>query len=312
MAVRLPGAERGARLPLGLTFEPSPLFFSLSLSQSFSHTRTHSHARSHRATAPSDQLETGADNLVLSECPSQYSPECWSESQAFTLSSPDVMVWLIREYKAYAAFLTAWGEQGWGAGWEVEAAGALRYAARLRDVIHERLWLWLDPPANTRGLYVGFNVSTGRQSVHRTYQAAWPVWEGLAANESVRSAALTTLMEADLWGGWGVRSVSTGDPRFNNDNIINPYSNWRGPIWINVNAIISYTLRANGLEAAAAALADTVVHTLAEDLRNSGTWHECFNSENGTGLAASGFLSWDTLGADLQADVAAGRDPFKI
>jgi hypothetical protein len=47
-----------------------------------------------------DQLETGADNLVFSACPSQFSPECWSPSQAYTLSSPDIMVWLAREYEA--------------------------------------------------------------------------------------------------------------------------------------------------------------------------------------------------------------------
>ena len=254
-----------------------------------------------------DQLETGADNLVFSLCPSQFSPECWSASQAFTLSSPDLMTWLVREYEAYAAFLAAWGP-AYGA----ERDAAARYAARLRDVIHERLWLWLDPPANTRGLYVGYNVSARAQSVHRTYQAAWPVWAGLAANASVRDAALATLLEADLWGGVGLRSVGTGDPRFNNDNIINPYSNWRGPVWVNVNAVAAYTLRGAGQGAAARALADTVVHTLAEDLRATGTWHECYHSENGTGLAAPGFLSWDTLGADLQADVEAGLDPFAL
>jgi hypothetical protein len=179
-----------------------------------------------------DQLETGADNLVLSECPSQFSPECWSESQAYSLASPDVMIWLAREYHAYALFVTAWGAVGGASGGlyssasaASEAAGARAYAARLRDVIHQRLWLWLDPPANTRGMYVGFNVSTGQQSVHGTYQAAWPLWAGMAANASVQAAALTRLMEADLWSPYGLRSVSSLDPRYNNDNIIN--REWR-------------------------------------------------------------------------------------
>jgi neutral trehalase len=265
-----------------------------------------------------DQLETGADNLVLSECPSQYSPECWSESQAYTLASPDLMVWVSREYQAYALFLKAWGALGGSRGGlysgssSEEASAALAYTARLKDVIHEYLWLWLDPPRNTRGMYVGFNVSTGQQSVHKTYQVAWPVWAGLAANQSVKSAALTQLMEADLWTAFGIRSVSSEDARYNNDNIINPYSNWRGPVWINVNSIMAYTLRAEGQGAAASALADTIVHTLAQDLRQSSTWHECYDSVNGSGLAAPGFLSWDTLGADLQGNVASGQDPFII
>jgi len=300
-----------------------------------------------------DQLETGADNLVFSECPSQFSPECWSESQAYTLSSPDVMVWLAREYAAYAQFMKMWGQAGLEIGgglysdisWLKEAEMSLAYVTRLRDVIHERLWLWIDPPLNTRGLYVAFNVSTGVQSVHRTYQAAWPVWAGLYVNDSVKNAALTTLLEPDLWTQYGLRSASQEDPRYSeclhtpffqtvnvklarvffltnfllhspnptdNDNIINPYSNWRGPVWINVASIMAYTLRAMGETASAGALADTLVHTLAQDIRDTGQWHECYSSANGTGLAAPGFLSWDTLGADLQSNVETGLDPFSI
>ena len=75
---------------------------------------------------------------------------------------------------------------------------------------------------------------------------------------------------------------------------------------------MAYTLQASGLGAAANALADTVVHTLAEDLRATGTWHEAYSSVNGSGLAAPGFLSWDTLGADLQDNVQAGIDPFLL
>ena len=106
--------------------------------------------------------------------------------------------------------------------------------------------------------------------------------------------------------------MSDQDPRYNNDNIINPYSNWRGPVWINVAAIMAYTLRASGQGAAAAALADTLVHTLAQDLRASGTWHEAYSSVNGSGLAAPGFLSWDTIAADLQENVQKGADPFLL
>jgi glycogen debranching enzyme len=260
-----------------------------------------------------DQLETGADNLVFSECPSQFSPECWSDSQAYTLAAPDVMVWLAREYEAYALFLEGWRHSGGGGlSWEAERDAAARYGAALRDVIHARLWRWLDAPACTRGLYVAFNVSTGAQIARRTYQAAWPVWAGLAANESVKQAALTALLEADLWSPFGVRSAASTDPLYNNANIINPYSNWRGPIWVNVNAVMAYTLRASGLAPAAGALADTIVRVLAADLRANGQWHEAYNADNGTALAAPGFLSWNTLGADLQANVAEGRDPFSL
>ena len=59
-------------------------------------------------------------------------------------------------------------------------------------------------------------------------------------------------------------------------------------------------------------MADRVVHLLADDLRTTGAWHEAYSSADGSSLAADGFLSWDTLGATLQADVAAGQDPFAL
>jgi alpha,alpha-trehalase len=182
-----------------------------------------------------DQLESGADNLVYSECPSQYSPECWSDSQAFTLSSPDIMVWMIREYTAYANFVDAWGNVSTGGclyscvDWRVERDTAMAYARNLKDVLNDKLWHWEDVQM-THGYYVGFNVSTGQQILNRTYQAAWPVWQSLAPNSSVTTAALRSLQEPDLWNvpSVGLRSTSSRDPRFNNENIVNPYSNWRG------------------------------------------------------------------------------------
>ena len=74
----------------------------------------------------------------------------------------------------------------------------------------------------------------------------------------------------------------------------------------------AHALRAHGQRAEAAALADALVKTLADDLRATGTWHESYDSENGRGLAAPGFLSWDTLGADVQRNVADGTDPFAL
>lgn len=64
--------------------------------------------------------------------------------------------------------------------------------------------------------------------------------------------------------------------------------------------------------AAAMPLAKSLVHALAEDLRNNSTWHECLSSADGHGLAAPGFLSWDTLGASLIKDVRAKVDPFAL
>ena len=59
-----------------------------------------------------DQLETGCDNLVYSQCPGGVA-DCWTESQSLTLASPDLEVWIAREHQAYAKFVVAWKEEGW-------------------------------------------------------------------------------------------------------------------------------------------------------------------------------------------------------
>lgn len=66
-----------------------------------------------------------------------------------------------------------------------------------------------------------------------------------------------------------------------------------------------------------------ITTVLANDLRNTNTWHECYDSGNnnpseddnnngGVGLAAEGFLSWNTLGYRLSDDIANGVNPFSL
>ena len=94
-----------------------------------------------------DQLESGADNLVLSRCPNRRSA-CWSDAQAYTLASPDVMVLLAREHAAAALFRDAWAAaapaaQGGEAAAAVHAAGAAAHRAAADDleaILNARLW----------------------------------------------------------------------------------------------------------------------------------------------------------------------------
>lgn len=62
-------------------------------------------------------------------------------------------------------------------------------------------------------------------------------------------------------------------------------------------------------------LAARTAAVLEADILATGTWHECFDSSEGgggRGLAADGFLSWNTLGYRLADDVEAGENPFAI
>jgi len=44
----------------------------------------------------------------------------------------------------------------------------------------------------------------------------------------------------------GIRSLSEQDPSYNNVSIIEPHSNWRGPVWINTNFLYFVALTGSG------------------------------------------------------------------
>jgi glycogen debranching enzyme len=111
---------------------------------------------------------------------------------------------------------------------------------------------------------------------------------------------------------WGVRSTSSADARYTLTDMIVPYSNWRGPVWINVNVVLAYTLAGAGRRADALALARALTLLLANDIRATGGMHECYDGDSGAPLASASlnFLSWNVLVATLHDNLTAGVDPF--
>lgn len=169
-------------------------------------------------------------------------------------------------------------------------------------------WLWSDE----LGRYIARNVKAHSNITNRVYLMGMPLWGG-AASAARAERVTAALLQDDMLSEWGVRSTSSDDARYSNRNEIVPYSNWRGAVWTNANAMLAFGLaRYPSLHAHAVEIAQRMVHALADDLRATGTWHECMSSASGAGLAAPGFLSWNTLGARLKEDVAKAHDPFAL
>ena len=138
-----------------------------------------------------------------------------------------------------------------------------------------------------------------------------PLWAG-AVNASQAAAIAQTLGGADMLSEVGLRSTSSDDPRYSNKDSIVPYSNWRGPMWANANVLACYGLAEYGYHELALEIATRVVGALAADLRRSRMWHEAYSTFDGRALAAPGFLSWDTLSAELLSNLQRGVNPFKL
>ena len=253
-------------------------------------------------------METGADNCPLSRCPNARSTECWSDSQALTLAEPSLLSLLSREHTAFALFSEAWAAQSLGDA-AAHAAAAARHraaAASIRETLNRRLW------RGDRGYHVAYNTSTREDITSKTYVIAFPLFAGLV-NASQAAAIARSLAADDMLSPVGLRSTSSADPRYNNDDVIVPYSNWRGPMWVNANAVAAYGLADYGYRDLALEIASRVTRALAADLRNSSKWHEAYATDgSGAALAAPGFLSWDTLAGELLSNLRAGVNPFKL
>jgi len=252
-----------------------------------------------------DQLESGCDNLPVSLCPSKYSPECWSTTlDSNTLASSDVMTFLHRESAAYELFLQAWKADGWTVS-ESEMTEASARTSAIHDSMNTYLW------NDSLGVYVAYNKSTRQPVLNRVFLMGFPVMAGLA-NTTQAGMSIKQLLSPDMMSVYGVRSTSSMDPRYTNANMINPYSNWRGPMWVISNVLLSYGMVGYGYSDEASAIAQSVVATLAGDLNATSTWHECYDSETGAGLAAPGFLSWNTLAANWERNLASKVNPFEL
>ena len=158
---------------------------------------------------------------------------------------------------------------------------------------------------------MAWNVSARAPILSRTYVIGFPLWAGLV-NATQAAGIAATLRKDDILSPVGLRSTSSDDPRYNNDDEIVPYSNWRGPMWVNANALTCYGLAAYGFKELAIEIATRVTATLANDLRNTTQWHEAYSTDTGAPLAAPGFLSWDTLAADLLPNLQRGIHPFAL
>lgn len=265
-----------------------------------------------------DQMESGADNGVLSLCPNARS-SCWTASQAYSLASADVLTLLQREHTAAAHFYTAWADVAASDGTGISQHRAAQHRAAARrhrqraesthDTLNAQLW------RGDLGYHVALNVSSRTPIAAKTYAVAYPLWARLV-NRSQAASIASLLGSSEMLSAVGLRSASALDPRYSNADTIIPYSNWRGPAWVNVNAMACYGLAAYGFRDLALEIASRVTGALATDLRStvpSGhTWHEAYSTDSGAPIGGRGFLSWDTLSAELLSNLRAGIDPMRL
>ncbi|HET9213329.1 MAG TPA: glycogen debranching N-terminal domain-containing protein [Gaiellaceae bacterium] len=109
-----------------------------------------------------------------------------------------------------------------------------REAAALRDRFDEAFW------CEARGGYYALALDADKERVDAlTSNIGHLLWSGIVPPERV-DAVVDQLMGEELWSGWGVRTMSSGDAGFN------PLAYHNGTVWPHDNALVAWGLARYG------------------------------------------------------------------
>ena len=228
-------------------------------------------------------MQSGADNNVALN---------YFKDDRRSFLACDASTLQMREYKAQAVIARELGHpEDSELYWEkAEALGK-----KILDV------LWCEED----GMFYNVDRETGDFYRRVSYSCFVPLMEKIASDKQAASMIENYLLDSShMKSPFGLRSLSAQDPDYNNKNMINPYSNWQGPIWPIANYIYSIGLANYGYEESLRWLGCTLGHLLIDDYRKYGSLHENYNAETGAPLAPAdtfvgadgrfvGFVSWN-------------------
>ena len=242
-------------------------------------------------------MQSGADNnAALTNDPADRS----------SILAVDASVWAMREYEAMAALAEKLGDG--------DSAHAYREkATATRHAIQDKLW------SAQEGIFLNRRRDSGAWVHVVGWTSFLPLLDGSLPQAQARQMIRAHLLNpAEMRSDHGFRSLAKSDPGYNNDAIIDPFSNWRGPIWINANFLEWIALRRYGFDDEAHWLAITLARDLHRDIARWGSMHEDYSAETGDGLAPTvaqspngkfaGFVGWNLLAEDmLQCETGHGH-----
>ena len=238
-------------------------------------------------------MQSGADNnAALTN----------DEKDRSSILAVDASFWAMREYFAMAAIAEKLGDTAAARAYQGEAVAT-------RHAMLRQMWMPQD------AMFWNRRRDTGAAVRVIAWSNFLPLVDGvLPREEGRRVISLYLLNPAQMRSDHGMRSLSHFDPAYNNQAIIDPYSNWRGPIWINANFLDWIALRRYGFNDQARWLAIALASDVHRDIEKWGSMHEDYDAETGDGLAPTpaqspggkfaGFVGWNLLAEDmLQCEV---------
>src|SRR5579864_5869381 len=209
-------------------------------------------------------MQSGADNNVaLTNDPKDPS----------AILAADLCTFQLREYKAMAHLAKMLGKK-------TQAEEYQQKSAKLRVAMQKHLWFAKD------AMFFNLRRDDGKPVGHISYSNFVPLIDDILSPADARAMIRRYLWNPEhMLAPHGLRSLSKQDPGYNNVSMIDPYSNWQGPVWINANYLDFIALKRYGFDNEAAVLAETLGRMVLDDIRKSGSMHECYDGGTGEGLA---------------------------
>ena len=232
--------------------------------------------------------QSGADNNVaLTNDPKDPS----------AILAADLCAFQYREYKAMAILAAKLGKKE-------EEAQYQRKAEELRSAMLKTMWSKQD------AMFFNIRRDNGKQVRRISYSNFVPLVDDLLSKADARKMIREYMLNPkQMMSRYGIRSLSKGDPEYNNVSMIVPYSNWQGPVWINANYMHYIALKKYGFDKEAHQLAGTLGRMVLADIDKWHSMHENYNAETGEGLAPTpeqspngvftGFVGWNLLVQDM-------------
>jgi alpha,alpha-trehalase len=239
-------------------------------------------------------MQSGADNnAALTN----------DEKDRSAILAVDASVWAMREYLAMAILDERLGDHALAREYREEARST-------RSAVLSKLY------SRSDAMFLNRRRETGAVVRVKAWSNILPLVDGLLSRNGGRRMIREHLLNpGEMRSEHGFRSLAKSDPEYSNEAVIVPYSNWRGPVWINANFADWDALRRYGFNAEARWLAATLAAEAHRDIQKWGSMHEDYDAETGDGLAPTpaqspggkfaGFVGWNLLAQDmLQCEAA--------
>lgn len=228
-------------------------------------------------------MQSGADNNVALN---------YFKDDKRSFLACDASTLQAREYEALSAIARHLG-------YEKDVELYTTKAKVLRAAINKYLW------CKEKQTYYNIDRETGKFYKRMSYSNFWPLFDRIASQKDGKAMIERYLINPkEMKAAYGYRSLSLQDPDYNNKNIIVPFSNWQGPIWMVANYMYAIALKNYGYDKEVRWISHTLGKMLIDDYNKYGSLHESYHADTGTPLAPAdtyvdangkfiGFISWD-------------------